>query len=72
MAGRYVCGDALAQLAECREHHSDDIGVGGASLATEPPRASLLDELLLFGHPTVFDRGGHLRVSDARTAPTLK
>lgn len=41
-------------------HHSGDIGAGGASLATELLRAGLLDELLLFVHPTVLGWGRSL------------
>ena len=34
-----------------------DIGVGGATLATELLRANLLDELLIFTHPAILGAG---------------
>lgn len=43
--------DAIAQLAELRASSEGDIGVGGATLASQLQRAHLLDELLLFIHP---------------------
>ncbi|HEY8453420.1 MAG: dihydrofolate reductase family protein [Micromonosporaceae bacterium] len=50
-------GDAVAQLARIREQTDGDIGVGGATLATQLLRANLLDELLLFTHPVILGTG---------------
>lgn len=49
--------DALEQLAALRRDADGDIGVGGATLATQLLRAGLLDELLLFTHPTILGAG---------------
>ena len=49
--------DAIEQLARLREETDGDIGVGGASLATQLLEAGLLDELLLFTHPVVLGAG---------------
>ncbi len=49
--------DAIDQLAALRAQGHGDIGVGGATLATQLLRAGLLDELLLFTHPVVLGRG---------------
>jgi dihydrofolate reductase len=49
--------DAIDQLAALRDQADGDIGVGGATLATQLLRANLLDELLLFTHPVVLGRG---------------
>ncbi len=49
--------DALAQLAAIRAQGDGDIGVGGATLATQLLRAHLLDELLLFTHPVILGEG---------------
>lgn len=54
---RIVGDEALTRLATLREESEGDIGVGGATLATELLRASLLDELLLFVHPAVLGQG---------------
>jgi len=55
---RVVGGDdAIDQLATIRAHGDGDIGVGGATLATQLLRAHLLDELLLFTHPVVLGTG---------------
>ena len=55
---RIVGGDdAIAQLATIRAQTDGDIGVGGATLATQLLRAGLLDELLLFTHPVILDGG---------------
>ncbi|QIM18509.1 deaminase [Leucobacter coleopterorum] len=53
-----VLGDnAIEQLARIREESSGDIGVGGASIATQLLHAGLIDELLLFIHPVVLGEG---------------
>jgi len=49
--------DAIAELARVREETDGDIGVGGATLATQLLHAGLLDELLLFIHPVVLGSG---------------
>jgi dihydrofolate reductase len=49
--------DAIEQLARVRAETDGDIGVGGATLATQLQRAHLLDELLLFTHPVVLGQG---------------
>lgn len=49
--------DAIAQLATIRAEGDGDIGVGGATLATQLLRANLLDELMLFTHPVILGRG---------------
>lgn len=49
--------DAIDQLAALRAHEDGDIGVGGATLATQLHAAGLLDELLLFTHPVVLGSG---------------
>lgn len=50
-------GDAVAALAELRAQAEGDIGVGGATVATQLLRAGLLDELMLFVHPVVLGAG---------------
>lgn len=55
---RIVGGDdAIEQLAVIRARTDGDIGVGGATLATQLLRADLLDELLLFTHPVILGSG---------------
>jgi dihydrofolate reductase len=49
--------DAIAQLATLRAETEGTIGVGGATLATQLLRAGLLDELLLFTHPSILGFG---------------
>ena len=49
--------DAIDQLARVRAETDGDIGVGGATLATQLLRAHLLDELMLFTHPVVLGEG---------------
>lgn len=49
--------DTIEQLATLRAETAGDIGVGGATLATQLLRAGLLDELLLFTHPVVLGTG---------------
>lgn len=49
--------DAIDQLARFRAETDGDIGVGGATLATQLLSAGLLDELLLFTHPVVLGSG---------------
>jgi dihydrofolate reductase len=49
--------DAIDQLARLRATTDGDIGVGGATLATQLLAAHLLDELLLFTHPVVLGSG---------------
>ncbi|MDG4764149.1 dihydrofolate reductase family protein [Solwaraspora sp. WMMD406] len=50
-------GDAVAALAELRARADGDIGVGGATVASQLLRAGLLDELMLFVHPVVLGTG---------------
>lgn len=50
-------GDAIDRLATLRAEGSGDIGVGGATLATQLLRAGLLDELMLFTHPAILGSG---------------
>src|SRR5262249_14936494 len=58
---RIVGGDdAIEQLATIRAETDGDIGVGGATLATQLLRANLLDELLLFTHPVILGTGRSL------------
>ena len=52
--------DAIEQLAMVRAQTEGNIGVGGATLATQLLRANLLDELLLFTHPVVLGEGREL------------
>jgi dihydrofolate reductase len=52
--------DAIEQLALLRRETDGDIGIGGATLATQLLRAHLLDELLLFTHPVVLGAGRSL------------
>lgn len=49
--------DAITQLAALRAEESGDIGVGGATLATQLLNAHLLDELMIFTHPAILGRG---------------
>jgi dihydrofolate reductase len=49
--------DAIEQLAALREDTDGLIGVGAATLATQLLRAGLLDELLLFVHPSILGFG---------------
>ncbi|GAA0997318.1 dihydrofolate reductase family protein [Subtercola frigoramans] len=56
-SGPGVAGNAIAQLAELRQQTEGDIGIGGATLATQLLQANLLDELLLFTHPVVLGVG---------------
>lgn len=49
--------DAIEQLAALRAGTDGSIAVGGAALATQLLRAGLLDELLLFTHPTFLGFG---------------
>ncbi len=49
--------DVIEQLARIRDETDGDIGVGGANVATQLLRAGLLDELLLFTHPTILGTG---------------
>lgn len=48
---------ALDQLAALREEVAGDIGVGGATVATQMLNAGLIDELLLFTHPSILGEG---------------
>ncbi|GAB3880280.1 dihydrofolate reductase family protein [Kibdelosporangium lantanae] len=55
---RIIGGDnAIQQLATLRAETDGTIGVGGATLATQLLRAKLLDELLLFTHPSYLGFG---------------
>lgn len=49
--------DAMDQLAKLRRDTDGQIGVGGATVATQLLRHGLLDELLLFVHPVVLGSG---------------
>jgi dihydrofolate reductase len=49
--------DAMDQLAKLREETNGDIGVGGATVATQLLDRGLLDELLLFIHPVILGSG---------------
>jgi dihydrofolate reductase len=49
--------DTIDQLARFRAETDGEIGVGGATLATNLLSAGLLDELLLFTHPVVLGFG---------------
>ncbi|TYB51241.1 deaminase [Nonomuraea sp. PA05] len=49
--------DAIEQLAALRAATDGSISVGGATLATQLLRAGLLDELLLFTHPSILGFG---------------
>ena len=56
--GTRVIGDgAIAQLAKIRTETDGRIAVGGASLATQLLRAQLLDELLIYTHPSILNFG---------------
>jgi dihydrofolate reductase len=48
---------AIDRLARLREETDGEIGVGGATVATQLLRHGLLDELLLFVHPVVLGSG---------------
>jgi len=50
-------GDAIEELARIRQETEGDVGVGGATLATQLLDAGLVDELLLFTHPAVLGAG---------------
>ncbi|MDQ7991690.1 MAG: dihydrofolate reductase family protein [Propionicimonas sp.] len=52
--------DAIGRLATLRAESDGEIGVGGATVATQLLNAGLLDELLLFTHPVVLGRGRSL------------
>lgn len=49
--------DVIEQLAVMRAEGEGDVGVGGASLATQLLKASMLDEVLLFIHPVILGSG---------------
>ena len=49
--------DAIDQLAALRRETEGRIGVGGATVATQLLRAGLLDELLLYTHPSYLGFG---------------
>jgi dihydrofolate reductase len=64
--GTTVVGeDAIARLATIRAESEGTIGVGGADLATQLLAAGLLDELVLFTHPTLLGAGRPLFDSPA-------
>ncbi len=54
--GTRVVG-TIGELASLRADTDGDIGVGGATVATQLLHAGLLDELLLFTHPVVLGAG---------------
>jgi dihydrofolate reductase len=49
--------DAVPLLAKLRADTDGDIGVGGATVATQLLAAGLLDELMLFTHPVILGTG---------------
>lgn len=49
--------DAVEQLARLRRETDGEIGVGGATIATQLLRHGLLDEMLLFVHPVILGSG---------------
>ncbi|WP_062356675.1 dihydrofolate reductase family protein [Herbidospora yilanensis] len=49
--------DTIERLAGLRAETGGGIGVGGAALATQLLRAGLLDELVLFTHPSILGFG---------------
>ena len=49
--------DALERLAALRADADGDIGVGGATLATQLMQKGLIDQLMLFVHPVVLGSG---------------
>jgi len=49
--------DAVPALRTLREETDGGIGVGGATIATALLRAGLLDELVLYVHPTILGEG---------------
>jgi dihydrofolate reductase len=49
--------DVMGQIAELRATADGTIGVGGATVATQLLQHGLLDELMLFTHPTVLGTG---------------
>lgn len=49
--------DAMERLAALRAGGEGDIGVGGASLASQLVTSGLLDELVLYVHPIVLGEG---------------
>ncbi|NNC13988.1 deaminase [Planctomonas sp. JC2975] len=59
--------DAIRQLAAIRAESDGDIGVGGATLATQLLDAGILDELLLFQHPVIIGAGRPLFDGGPRT-----
>lgn len=61
--------NAIEQLAKIREESEGDIGVGGATIATQLLHAGLLDELLLFTHPAVLGQGRPL--FDSQEGPVV-
>ena len=55
---RIVGGDdAIEQIARIREETDGNIGVGGATLATQLLEHGLLDEMLLTYHPVILGSG---------------
>jgi len=52
--------DAVAQLAQIRSDVDGPIAVGGSNLATQLLAAGLLDELVLYTHPSVLGFGRSL------------
>lgn len=61
--------DTIGQLAVLRAESQGDVGVGGATLATQLLDAGILDELLLFVHPVVLGAGRPLFDGAARPIP---
>lgn len=54
---RLVRGDVVEELGKIREEFPGDIGIGGATLASELVRQNLVDEYGLVVHPVVLSAG---------------
>jgi len=61
--------DAIDQLAEIRRTTEGEIGVGGATLATQLLQCGLLDEIVLYTHPAILGTGRPL--FDTLEAPLI-
>ncbi|MEN0084077.1 MAG: dihydrofolate reductase family protein [Leifsonia sp.] len=59
-------GDTIGQLAQLKAETDGRIAVGGAALASQLLRADLLDELLLYTHPSIIGFGRPLFDDDDR------
>ena len=54
---RLVRGDVVEELGKIREEFRGDLGIGGATLASELVRQNLVDEYGLVVHPVVLGAG---------------